>query len=138
MLRSLPTACVLICILTLAFTESAHGKAAESCKEADIKKECSGLTAGDVNTKEKCGTACNECLGGNWGCPDFKIGKNATTFKCDCSKKQSGTCKYNNYDGICKDPGYEVATAHILRASRAWSLSIAAFGVALAMLSGSF
>ena len=105
---------VLACILAACTLAHVTAKAAESCKEADIKKECAGLTTGDVNTKQKCETACYDCLGGDWGCGDFKIGSTAGTFKCDCSKKQSGTCKYTQYDGICKDPGY-TAGAYALR-----------------------
>lgn len=71
-------------------------------------------------------SACYKCKGGEWGCPDFKVGKDSTTFKCDCSKKASGSCKYNEYDGICVDPGYEVSGGGVVRAPWLFGLVSAA------------
>ena len=76
--------------------------------------------------------ACNTCLGGEFGCPDFKTGKDGATYKCECSKKESGVCKYNNYDGICTDPGYVVASGAIVQAYRLFSLGLVVLCVGLA------
>ena len=75
--------------------------------------------------------ACNKCLGGEWGCPDFKTGKDSATYECKCSKKASGTCKYNNYDGICTDPGYVAASGAIVPVSRLFSVGLAALSFGL-------
>ena len=127
--------CGLAALVAVALVGPANGKAAKSCKEADVKLECAAWT-GNVDTKEKCENgalaraqatkqqrgvcervactdmedtypdmedagltvmtrwmaACYTCKGGEWGCPDFKIGKDTSTFKCDCRKKKSGSC----------------------------------------------
>jgi len=70
--------------------------------------------------------ACYKCKGGEWGCPDFKIGKNTSTFKCECTKKTSGTCASpKEYDTICVDPGWEVSGGAAVRNSMLVSLGLA-------------
>ena len=47
---------LLLVAMTLAeFVLPASGKAAASCTEADIKKECPSWTGGAVNAKAVCG-----------------------------------------------------------------------------------
>jgi hypothetical protein len=46
--------CPLAALLAIALVGPASGKAAQSCKEADVKLECAQPWTGDVANKQKC------------------------------------------------------------------------------------